>query len=204
MGNANVLELETCLEECIAYCAAHPKRDFVPFYAPRLAQAKQRWDESVAVSDHHYLNWQKEFREDRVQWRKLSNEYKQTQTALRRVNAVGYPEATVRYWDEEILADAVRDMVAYLDARRDVLDIAAERAELLTRSLSAAHSDDDIAEAALRQFKLHVLFRAQAMGTMSATIGDFRVAMRRAMGKKSDEYLSIRWPMTVAPDEPVL
>ncbi len=205
MANANVLELETCLDECIAYCASHSKHDFVPFYQPRLEQAKQRWDESVAVSDRHYLAWKREFSEDRIAWRKVSTEYKATQNALRRVTALGYPEETVRYWDEEILSDAVAAMIDYLEERRDALGaLATDRIDALNRAVAAAESEDSSSDAALREFKLHVLFRAQAMGTMSATIGDFRVAMRRVLGKKSAEYQSIRWPMTVAPDEPVL
>ena len=204
MANANVLELETCLDECLAYCEAHQKHDFVAFYFPRLAKAKRRWVETVAVSDRHYLTWQRDFRDDRIAWRKLSTEYKATQNALRRVNALGYAEETVRYWDEEILGVAVAEMIAYLEARRDVIEIADERIEALNRAMGSAELEDTAADAALRQFKLHVLFRGEAMGTMVATIGDFRVAMRRTLGKKSDEYRSIRWPMSVEPDEPVL
>lgn len=204
MANANVLELETCLDECIAYCATHQKRDFVEFYEPRLLHAKERWYESVEVSDRHYLDWQREFREDRIAWRKLATEYKATQDALRKLNAVGYPDEIVRYWDEDILTAAVEKLVGYLESRKDVISIADERIEALTRGTASAQGEDTAADAALRQFKLQVLFRAEAMGTMTSAIGDFRVAMRRSLGKKSDEYLSIRWPMTVAPDEPVL
>ena len=204
MAHSNVLELETCLDECLAYCATHPKHEFVAFYHPRLQQAKERWVETVEVSDYHYLAWQKEFREDRVAWRKLSTELKKTQDALRRVNAVGYDESTVRHWDEELLTDAVNELLEYLRSRVDVLDIAQERIEALERLLGAAKSEVSDADTALSAFKRHVMFRADAMGAMIATIGDFRVAMRRELGKKSDEYRSIRWPMSVAPDEPVL
>lgn len=204
MANANVLELETCIEECIAYCAAHPEHDFVAFYAPRLEHARDRWNESVALSDEHYLAWQREVREDRVAWKRLATELKATQDKLHRHNAIGFPDDTVRHWDEEILAAAVEAMLDYLRARTDVLTIAAERIEVLDRALSAAKGEDRDAETALRSFKRHVQFRAAALGTLVATIGDFRVAMRRAMGKKSEQYRSIRWPMTVAPDEPVL
>lgn len=205
MAHANVLELETCLDECLVYCEAHPKHEFVAFYRPRLIQAKSRWVETVEVSDRHFLDWKRESREDRVAWTRLSAEYKRAQDVLRRVNAVGYPTETVRHWDEEILADAVGAMLAYLQEREDVLGaVATERIEALTRVLAAAHGEVKEADHALDVFKRQVLFRAEAMGTMVATIADFRVAMRRALGKKSAEYKSIRWPMSVAPDEPVL
>ena len=204
MAHANVIELETCLEECIRYCADNAGHEFVQFYSPRLDHARDRWTESVERSDHYYLAWQKEFREDRMSWKHLAIELKKTQDALRAVNAIGYPDRIVRHWDEEILADAIREMVAYLESRKDVLDIAAGRIEILTRGLDGAHGENSQAETALKAFKRHVLFRAEAMGTLVATLGDFRVAMRRALGKRSDDYQSIRWPMSVAPDEPVL
>lgn len=204
MANANVLELETCIEQCIQWCHQNPDHDFVTFYEPRLTQAKARWYETVATSDRHYLEWQREFREDRRAWKKLATELKKTQDALRKVNAVGYPDDVVRHWDEEILAAYVEQLIGYLEARTDVLDLAAERIELLDRHLAAARGDDAETSTAFRAFKSHVLFRAEAMGTMTATIADFRVAMRRTLGKKSEKYKSIRWPMTVAPDEPVL
>lgn len=204
MANANVLELETCLAECLTYCAAHPKQSFVSFYQPRLEHARERWYDSVELSDAHYLDWQREALEDRVAWKRLATELKATQNRLRKVNALGYPDQTVRHWDEEILTAAVREMVDYLQSRADVIEIANERIDMLNRLLSAALSDDNEADTALRSFKRHVLFRADAMGTLGAVIGDFRVAMRRELGKKSDDYKSIRWPMTIAPDEPVL
>lgn len=204
MAHSNVLELETCLDECLVYCRSNPDEEFVMFYEPRLKHVKQRWVESVEVSDRHFLNWHREWREDRVSWKRVATELAVAQQALRRVNAVGYPDRTVRHWDEEILANYVGEMIDYLQQRVDVIDIAAERAEALVRVLGAAESENKDADNALSAYKRHVLFRAEAMGTMIATIGDFRVAMRRALGKRSAKYKSIRWPMSVAPDEPVL
>lgn len=204
MAHANVLELETCLDECLAYCGANPAQEFVKFYEPRLEHAKQRWYDSVEVSDAHYLAWQREFRADRVAWKKLGTELAKTQNELRKVNAVGYPDETVRHWDEEILASYVREMIDYLEQRRDVIDLAAERIEALTRVLAAAQGETSDADNALDSYKRHVLFRAEAMGTLVATIGDFRVAMRRTLGKRDEAYKGIRWPMSVMPDEPVL
>lgn len=204
MANANVIELETCLEQSLAYCEANAGDDFVKFYQPRLQHAKARWDETVRESDAAYLAWHADFRDDRIRWKKLGQELKATQNMLRKVNAIGYPDATVRHWDEEILTAAVREMLDYLAARTDVLELAAERMETLTRRLDAANNAESDQEHALQKYKRHVLFRAEALLTLNSTIAEFRIAFRRQAGKRSKAYQSIRWPMSIAPDEPVL
>ena len=37
-----------------------------------------------------------------------------------------------------------------------------------------------------------------------ATLADFRVSMRRTLGKRNPEYRAVRFPLSLAPDEPVL
>lgn len=204
MATANVIELEACLKDAIAFCEANPKHEFVQYFAPRLKRARAKWGGSVRDSDMHYLRWQTEVREDRVSWKRLATELKATQNQLRKLNAIGYPAEMVLYWDTEILGDAVQKMIDYLASRTDVLPMATERVETLTRLLGLAESEDSEADDALKEFKRHVLFRSEAMGTLSATLADFRVSMRRALGKRSADYQSISWPLTLAPDGPIL
>lgn len=204
MATANVIELETCLKQAIEYCEQHPEHEFVEYHKPRLALARRKWEQSVRVSDEHYLTWQTEVRDDKTAWRGVANELKKTQKTLRRVNAIGFPTETVLYWDEEILAAAVQEMLGYLEDRRDAIEEAAELIEALERRLSIAQGEVSQADEAFREYNRHVLFRSAALGTLSATIADFRISMRRHLGKTDEEYLSIRWPITVAPDEPVL
>ncbi len=204
MSTANVIELETCLKQAIEYCETHPEYDFVEYFKPRLDLARRKWEQSVRVSDEHYLKWQTEMREDRTAWRTLATELKKTQKTLRRVNAIGFPTETVLHWDEEILTDAVQEMLDYLEARRDAIEEAGDLIDGLERRLSIAQGEESQADEAFREYNRHVLFRSAALGTLNSTIADFRDSMRRHLGKKHEDYQSIRWPMTVSPDEPVL
>lgn len=204
MGTANVIELETALKESLEYCRAHPEREFVQYYEPRLAQAKKKWEESVKLSDRHYLQWQDEFIADKIAWKRLGAELRATQKMLHRIGAIGYPTTSLYHWDEEILSALTLKMMSYLEERTDVIDGAAERLDNLKRLLEGAQGEMSEAGVALHEFNRYVLFRAEAMGTLSATLSAFRVSMRRTLGKKNPEYLSIRWPMTLSPDEPVL
>ena len=204
MGTANVIELETALEESLAYCRAHPEREFVKYYEPRLLRAKQRWDESVRLSDQHYLAWQSDFIEDKIAWKRLGAEVRATQKMLRRVGAVGYPTQSIWHWDEEILTALTLEVMEYLRGRTDVITGAGERLDNLKRLLESAQGETTEAGVALHEFSRYVLFRAQAMGTLSATLADFRVSMRRTLGKRNPEYRAVRFPLSLAPDEPVL
>ena len=204
MATANVIELETCLRESLEYCRTHPDHEFVQYYRPRLEHAKKKWEESVQVADRHYLQWQAEFIEDKLAWKRLGSELRATQKLLRRIGALGYPSTVVYHWDEEILTAAVEEMIDYLEERTGSIDEAQERIETLRRLLGGAQGETSSVDDALHEYNRFVLFQAEAMGTLSNALANFRVAMRRSLGKKSEEYQSIRWPITLAPDEPVL
>ena len=42
------------------------------------------------------------------------------------------------------------------------------------------------------------------MHELGALIGEFRVAMRRSLGKRHPDYQAIQWPYAIASDEGVL
>ena len=51
MPNANVFELESCMADAARYCAEAPANPVNELFAPRIAAAKRRWDQSVADSE---------------------------------------------------------------------------------------------------------------------------------------------------------
>lgn len=204
MAYANVIELETAVAECIAYCDTNPDADFVQTFGPRLRHAAAKFEESVAESDRHFVTWQNGLRTDKLAWKKLGKELRAAQATLARQGAVGYPDERVLHWDPEILTDAVGNMVAYLKERGKAVEGGSDHAERLESLLSSARGEKKDAGSALAEYSRLVLFRAGAMATLASTIGDFRTAMRRTLGKRHPEYAAIRWPMSVAPDVPVL
>ncbi len=204
MATANVIELETCLKECLDYCRAKTGEEFVDFYLPRLEHAAQKWERSVEMSDKYYLQWQKEFIEDKLAWKHLGAELRATQKMLARLGAEGYDKEIFYHWDEEILTEQVEQMIAYLSERKDVIDEAPAAIQGLQRRLDAATGETSEMDDALHEYNRHVMFRAEAMGTLSNVLSNFRESMRRQLGKKNPEYKSIRWPLTLNPDEPVL
>ena len=46
MANANLIEIESCLQDCVAYCEQYPEHDFVCFYSEPLQEAQKQYFES--------------------------------------------------------------------------------------------------------------------------------------------------------------
>jgi len=204
MSNANVIELERALADCIAYCRDHEDLEFVEYFQPRLEHARKKWESSSESSQREYLEWQAERIDEKVAWKRLARELKAAQTMLRKVNAIGYPDRSILYWDEEALTAEVDAMLGYLRERVDVIDGASSAADKLERLLTLATGENREEDEALHDYNRYVLFLAEALGTLNTAIADFRVSMRKNLGKEHADYRAIRWPLSVAPDELVL
>lgn len=204
MPNANIIELETCLEDCIDYCEAHPEATYAQLFEEHLRKIRRKWRESVRVSEKHHKRWREEQRQERVAWKQLSSVLRQVQTELRRVGAIDFPSERVLYWDEELLVEAVERMKAYLREHADAIDFAQESIDRFERIEGVASSEEREAEGALKDFQRFIDLRREAMGELNAIIREFRVALRRALGKRHPDYLAISWPYSIASDEGVL
>ncbi|MBA2661838.1 MAG: hypothetical protein H0U74_06055 [Bradymonadaceae bacterium] len=204
MANANIVELTTCLDDALVYCQKHPEREHVQVMAPRLAKAKRDLLEGIETTDAHFTHWRDEAGSDRLAWKHLANQLATLQRRLASVNAVGYPDQYVMYWDTEPLQAAVVAMVSYLRARTDQISFAQEQIDKLERQLERCEVDDQGTDAALRTYRRYIQLRADGIREAGDNIGAFRRLMRRELGTEHAEYKSIRWPFSIASDDHVL
>ena len=204
MGNANFIELETCLSECIEFCSANSDHEFVDIHSARLDDAKRKFEDGISQSDARFITWLNESRDEKLRWKKVGDELANVQKQLRRVNAVDFPTEVVRHWDIELLQNAVDEMVHYLEQKSDSIESASALKDGLTRVTATAQSESKQCALALDEYRRFARLRAEAFGTLSNVLGDFRKSMRRNLGKRDELYQSIRWPMSLEPDETVL
>lgn len=204
MANANVIELEACVEDVLKYCDANPKTAFVQYYHPRILLAWQTYSSTMADSDAKFIQWRREEEDDRMMWKHVARELAATQRQLKRINAVGYPSKKLAHWDEEILVDAVNEMLVYLKERESVLEGAAKLEETLKQKLARAKVEQTQDSLAFRDYRRIAAARADALGSLSGNLWEFRGAMRRQAGKKDPDYTAIRWPLSMNPDDFVL
>lgn len=204
MSYANINELEVCLVDVLRYCEEHAEREHSQSFEPLLRRAKAEFEESRKLSDQRFARWRAEDGDERLAWKHLARDLGQTQGRLRKVNALGFMDQKVMYWDEGKLIAAVDEMIGYLRERTADLDFAAEQADKLERQKEAAQSDHQGSEMALQDYSRFSQLRADAMANAVATIASFRRTLRRELGRENPEYTSIRWPQAVASDEAVL
>lgn len=204
MATANTIELETCMKQCLAYCEVHPEHEFVAYHMPRLKRADEKYRRIVRESDQKFIQWRREEQQDKLAWKKLGGQARSTQRTLKRVNAVDYPTEKLHHWDEEKLVNLVERLMAFLDARRDSIDEAASLYESLERALDVARDEESDEHSAFDDYSRHASARAAVYGTISNALGNFRESMRRYLGRDHEEYKSIRWPITLMPDQTVL
>lgn len=204
MSYANVFELNACLDDSLNYCKSHPERRHCQDFSGLLAAAKANLDKGLKVSDERFSHWRMEDGDGRLAWKHLSKELAAVQNKLRRVNAIGYLDQKVMYWDPEMLVAAVNEMVDYLRERTDDLDFAADAADSMERQLERATSEKAESNQALKEYKRFSQVRSDAMVNTVDTIASFRRAVRRELGQHHADYQAIRWPQAVASDEAVL
>jgi len=201
MANVNMAELRSALKSCVEFCREHDDREYCQRHKPLLEGALQDLVESRRETDNYFSQWREEQREQKKAWKQLAKDLRQAQKELDRVNAYGYPDQRVMYWDEEVLEEAIEEMVEYLRDHADEYDFAEDMASSLDRKVEIAHDEVDEQQDALRAYRRKVKKRSDAMGGAAQVIGDFRELLRDELGEDDPEYQSIRWPFGISPDE---
>lgn len=201
MANVNVADLRASLKECIEFCQEHDDREYCQRHLPRLERALENFQSSRRETDQTFANWRAEQRAEKKAWKALSQTLAETQDELERVDAFGYPDERVRYWDPERLEDAVQMMMSYLADHSDDIEVADKYHDKLERELSAAKDEGSEQGNALRQYTQKVKIRSDAMGAAKEAVDDFRNALRDELGENHPEYQSIRWPYALSPDD---
>ena len=204
MASVNVAELRASLKSCIEFCREHPQRSYCERQLPLLERALEKFEDSRAESDKYYAEWRAEWRAEKQAWKQLSATFADVQRTLDRVNATGYPDKTVRYWDPEALAEVVEEMIGFLQERADKFDFADDEAGKLERYLEAARAATEQQEDAYRVYNRRVKKRSSGRGLAVEAVRDFRELLRDELGKDDADYQSIRWPYAISPDEGVL
>ncbi len=204
MPNANIIELETCLADCLRVFEQNPSSDYSQLYLEPVRKVIRRWDESTKLSDMHHLRWRAEQREERVAYKHLAIALREVQRDLRRIGAIDFPVSRVMYWDQELLLQAVEQMRTYLSEQGSDIDFAQTYLDKFDRLSSYASSEARAADNTLKDFQRFVDTRRESLHEVMALISDIRVGMRRMLGKRSDVYTSIRWPYAIASDDGVL
>lgn len=202
MAQANISEVRTCIKQCLSFCETNSDREYCQRHGPKFEDVLDRLESSRLESDEYYKEWRAAIKEQHIKWREVSEELADLQDELERVNAVGFPDQQTRYWDEERLAEVVGEMVDFLESNADDIDIDVEDAvERLERKVDSARETIEREQETRDAYKRIVKKRSEAMQDAAVTIGDFRDELRQVLGADHDEYQSIRWPYSVAPDE---
>lgn len=204
MAYANIAEVEVCLMDCLQYCENHPGSPYCREFGPRLKAVVANLKSSKASSDHYYSSWRRERGDDKRSWKKVAMLLREVQNELRKIDAVGFPDRRVMYWDAELLEVAIQQMMKYLAAQSDEIDFAPDYLARFEQLLGGAHSEDDDSEQAYRTYQNHIGARRDALADATYLITELRSTMRRDLGVDHPEYQSIRWTWALSPDEPVL
>lgn len=204
MSVANVFELTKCLDDCIRYCELHPERAHSVMFGDRLRRARANFEDALKSTDRQFTQWRMESRDDKLAWKHLAKELRLTQDHLAQVGAVGYESERVMYWATHLLVDAVAEMVEYLRDRADQIDFAGKQADKLERMVDSAQGEAKDEGSAFNNYQRFATLRSDAFSDVADSLSSFRVLLRRELGKTNADYQSIRWPLSLAPDETVL
>lgn len=204
MPHANYMELQRCLEDCITYCDEYPDRPICKRHKARLVETLEQLQRAKSITDREYASWRHEFGENKNQWKQLSKTLKEVQRELNRIDASGFPQLSVGYWDEQRLEDAVKKMQEYLEQNREEIPFADEYLDKFERMFRALNRENKQTAKAFDSFIKYTEFRRKALSQTNHVIADFRSQLRDELGEKHPEYKSIRWAHSVSPDESVL
>lgn len=204
MPYANISETTACLNDCIDFAKEHQELDYCEHHLPLMldvrAELKEAWD----TTDKYFSKWRREAGEDKVSYKNIAKLLQEIQRRLERIDAIGYPDRRVMYWDEELLEQAVAEMVTYLEEHRDNIDFADDYLTRMEQLLDTAHTEHDQSEDALRAYQRFFRSRRDALSNAYHIIGEFRDSIRRNLGKDHPDYQRIRWAWSVSPDQTVL
>lgn len=204
MPNANLIELETSLKDCLQYCEQRPESELTKLYHKRLKFVQNQLEQSILESDQQHARWRTEEREQLLSWKHLAHALRDTQNKLRRLGAQAFPAQRILYWDHAQLLAVVDQMLEYLREHAETIEFAAEDAEKMVRCIEKTRADGQDENIALKAFERFVDLRREAISEAGNLIGEFRVSMRRLLGKRHADYKGIFWPYAIASDENVL
>lgn len=204
MAYANIAEVEVCLVDCLQYCEKNAGSPICREFGARLHQVVAALKASKSSSDHYYSSWRRERGDDKRGWKRVAMLLREVQGELRKVDAVGYPDRRVMYWDTELLEVAVQQMMTYLAAHSDEIEFAADFLARLEQQLGSARAEDDDSDQAYRTYQNYIGARRDALADATFLITELRATMRRDLGVEHPDYQSIRWTWALSPDEPVL
>lgn len=204
MSYANVSELKACLRDCVKFCREHSDRSYCQEHLSRLERGLSELRKRFEMTDQYYARWKAEHREDRQTWKKLAKNLKSVQNKLERIEAIGFPDERVSYWDEERLEAVARNMIDYLREHVDDIEFAEDEADRLERGIDSGHSDHHDNDKAFDTYHRFAQYRGEALSHASQVIAGFRESMRRNLGKDHPDYQEIRWAQSVSPDQSVL
>ena len=204
MPNANLVELETSLKDCLRYCERHPESDLARLYHKRLRFVHDQLHESIRESDRQHARWRAEERDHLVAWKQLAHVVRELQNRLRRYDAQDFPAQRILYWDQARLMALVDALRGYLEDHAQGLDFAQEELDRLARAVEKTQAEQQDETTALKAFERFVDLRREGISEAGNLLGEFRVAMRRVLGKKHADYTGIFWPYSIASDENVL
>lgn len=204
MPYANISEVNACLEDCIEFCKSHQDTEYCANYGPQLEEVRNEIANSWEATDKHFSAWRRQLGEDKLNWKHLAKLLREVQQKLERIDAIGYPDKRVMYWDEPLLEQAARAMIDYLEERGADIDFAADDADRLAKLIDVGHDEHEESSDALRNYTRHYRSRRDSLSNGYHVIGEFRDSMRRNLGKDHPDYQSIRWAWSVSPDEAVL
>jgi hypothetical protein len=204
MPYANISEVNACLEDCIAYCEEHQDAEYCVKYGPQLAEARHNISQTWEETDERFNTWRREVGQDKVSWKKLATLLREVQRRLERVDAIGFPDRRVLYWDEPLLEVAARDMIDYLSERQGDIGFAEDYISRMEQLIDVAHTEHGESSDALRSYQRHFRTRRDSLSNAYHVIGAFRDSIRRDLGKDHPDYQSIRWAWSVSPDQRVL
>ncbi len=204
MPNANIIELETCLADCLHVFEQNPQAEYTKLYEEPTRKVMTRWNKAIDLSETHHIKWRQEEKEARIAYKSIALTLREVQRELRSIGAVDFPQSRVMYWDQELLLQAVDQMCTYLKEQKSDIDFADSYLERFDRLIGGATSETKEVDSTLKEFQRFVDMRRESLHEVAALIYDMRVGMRRMLGKKSDIYNQIRWPYAIASDENVL
>lgn len=201
MPNVNMASLRASLEQCVEFCREHDDREYCARHLPMLEEALEELEGSRQETDDQYAEWRNRRQSQLQIWKSLAKLLDETQEELNRVNAVGYPDQTIRYWNRDLLEEVVEEMIEYLEARTDEIESAGRYADKLRRELASANEEVDKQKKALRNYQRRVKKRSDAMAGAAQAIMDFRELLEDEVGTDHPEYEGIRWPYALSPTE---
>lgn len=204
MPYANIAEVRACLTDCLEYCKEHRDLDYCDHYGPQIADVLDEIRQAWASTDKYFAKWRREAGEDKASWKAVAKLLREVQRKLDRVDAIGYPDRRVMYWDEAILESAARQMMDYLAGHADDIDFAEDYLSRFEQLLDTAHNEHGQSADALRNYQRHFRARRDALSNGYHVIAEFRDSMRRRVGTDDPDYQEIRWAWSVSPDETVL